>query len=356
MYVELHARSAFSFLEGASLPETLMARCAELQMPARALLDRNGMYGAPRFHITAEKAGTQTHIGAEIAVRDAGERVRPPEWVPHLVPVEPVRFPLLVESAIGYQNLCRLITRYKLREDTKAEGAATLADIEEHAGGLICLTGGDEGPLAAAVSRGGFDEALREVERLVGLLGSRNVYVELQRHFDRSEEHRNQAAVRIARALKLPLVATNGVNYATAYEREVMDVLTSIRHHSTLDAAGRLLSLNDERHLRSPRQMQELFRDLPEAIANTTELSARLIYKMSDLGYRFPSYPVPDGGSMQSFLEKRVEEGVRERYLPKRHPQLFAVMRCGRWNTRAVPPGRCCGTCQSRTKNLHLRK
>ncbi|MBZ5612769.1 MAG: error-prone DNA polymerase [Acidobacteriia bacterium] len=327
MYVELHARSAFSFLEGASLPEMLMARCAELQMPAMALLDRNGLYGASRFHITAEKAGTRAHIGAEIAVRDVGERVRPPEWVPHRVPVEPVRFPVLVESATGYQNLCRLITRYKLREGKKAEGAATLADIEEHARGLICLTGGDEGPLASALARGGFDEARREVERLVNLFGRQNVYVELQRHFDRAEEHRNQAAVRIARALQLPLVATNGVNYAKTYEREVMDVLTSIRHHLTLDTAGRLLSLNAERHLRSPREMQELFRDLPEAVTNTTELSARLTYKMSDLGYRFPSYPVPDGGSMQAFLEKRVEEGVRERYLPKRDPKLFEKAR-----------------------------
>ncbi|MGB9202908.1 MAG: error-prone DNA polymerase [Terriglobales bacterium] len=327
MYVELHARSAFSFLEGASLPEMLMARCAELQMPAMALLDRNGLYGAPRFHITAEKAGTRAHIGAEIAVRDAGERVRPPEWVPHRVPVEPVRFPVLVESAMGYQNLCRLITGYKLREGMKAEGAATLADIEEHSEGLICLTGGDEGPLAAALARGGFDEARREVERLVNLFGPQNVYVELQRHFDRTEEHRNQAAVQIARALQLPLVATNGVNYAKVYEREVMDVLTSIRHHSTLDTAGRLLSLNAERHLRSPREMQELFRDLPEAVTNTTELSARLTYKMSDLGYRFPSYPVPDGGTMQAFLEKRVEEGVRERYLPKRDSKLFEKAR-----------------------------
>src|SRR5208283_5192856 len=336
MYVELHARSAFSFLEGASLPEMLMARCAELQMRAMALLDRNGLYGAPRFHITAEKAGTRAHVGAEIAVRDAGEPVRPAERVPHRVPVEPVRFPVLVESvrfpvlvesAIGYQNLCRLITRYKLREGTKAEGAATLADIEEHSEGLICLTGGDEGPLAAALSCGGYDAALREVEGLVNLFGPQNVYVELQRHFDRTEEHRNQAAVRIARALKLPLVATNGVNYATAYEREVMDVLTSIRHHCTLDTAGRLLSLNAERHLRSPREMQELFCDLPEAVTNTTELSARLTYTMSDLGYRFPSYPVPDGGTMQTFLEKRVEEGIRERYLSKRDPKLFGKAR-----------------------------
>jgi error-prone DNA polymerase len=323
MYVELHARSAFSFLEGASLPEMLMARCAELQMPAMALMDRNGLYGAPRFHITGEKAGIRAHIGAEIAVRDAGERVRPPEWVPHCVPVEPVRFPVLVESALGYQNLCRLITRYKLREGTKAEGAATLADIQEHAEGLICLTGGDEGPLASALARGGFDEGLREVQRLVSLFGPSNVYVELQRHCDRSEEYRNQAAVRIARRIRLPVLATNGVSHARPRDREVMDVLTTIRHHCTLDTAGHLLALNSERYLRSPREMQELFHDLPEAIGNTIELSGRLSYEMRDLGYRFPSYPVPDGETMQSFLEKRTGEGVRDRYLPKRDAKLF---------------------------------
>jgi error-prone DNA polymerase len=323
MYVELHARSAFSFLEGASLPEILMARCAQLEMPAMALLDRNGLYGAPRFHITAEKLGLRAHIGAEIAVCDAGERLRPPQWVPHAVPVEPVRFPLLAESVTGYQNLCRLITRYKLREGVKAEGAATLAEIHEHTEGLICLTGGDEGPLAAALSRGGFDEGIREVERLVNIFGHRNVYVELQRHFDRNEEHRNQAAVRIAQTLSLPILATNGVSHAVAHDREIMDVLTTIRNHCTLETAGRLLSSNAERYLRSPREMQNLFHDLPQAIANTMELSARLSYEMRDLGYRFPSYPVPEGDTMQSFLEKRVEEGIRERYLPKDNLPLF---------------------------------
>ncbi len=323
MYVELHARSAFSFLEGASLPELLMSRCAQLDMPAMALLDRNGLYGAPRFHIAAQRASTQAHIGAEIAVSDAGERVRPPYWLPHQVPAEPVRFALLAETQQGYQNLCRLITRMKLREAHKAEGAALLADVAEYSAGLVCLTGGAEGPLGAALERGGYDAGLREVERLVHLFGQRNVYVEVQRHFDRAEEHRNQAAVRIAETLHLPLLATNGVSYATAYEREVLDVLTTIRHHCTLETAGRLLTANAERYLRSPREMRQLFRDLPEAIDNTLELSARLTFQMNDLGYRFPDYPVPEGDSMQSFLEKRTEEGIRNRYLPKRDDALF---------------------------------
>ena len=180
-----------------------------------------------------------------------------------------MRFALLAETQTGYQNLCRLITRYKLREAYKAEGAALLAEIAEHAEGLVCLTGGDEGPLAAALARGGYEAALREVERLVHIFGGRNVYVELQRHCEREEEYRNQVAVRIARRLKLPLLATNGASYATGYEREILDVLTAIRHHCTLESAGRLLAPNAERYLRSGREMRELFRDLPEAIANT---------------------------------------------------------------------------------------
>ena len=124
MYVELHARSAFSFLEGASLPELLMARCAQLDMPAMALLDRNGLYGSPRFHMAAVRAGARAHMGAEIAVVDAGERVRPPRWLPHRGSPEPVRWALLAETQTGYQNLCRLITLFKLREAHKAEGGA----------------------------------------------------------------------------------------------------------------------------------------------------------------------------------------------------------------------------------------
>jgi len=102
-----------------------------------------------------------------------------------------------------YQNLCRLITRYKLRESTKAEGAALTNDFADFHEGLICLTGGSEGPFAAALAQGGYDTARQSVERLVDLFGRRNVYVEIQRHFDRDEEHRNRAAIRIARSLNL---------------------------------------------------------------------------------------------------------------------------------------------------------
>jgi error-prone DNA polymerase len=322
-YVELHAASAFSFLEGASLPEDLIQRAAELNMPAMALLDRNGVYGSARFHTLARKHGVRAHVGAEVAVSGLGRRLTPPAWLPHQHAPEPARLPLLCSSRAGYQNLCQLITRFKMRETTKCEGAATLEDLEQYASGLVCLTGGDEGPMAAALIDGGESEAIKVTEKLVQLFGQKNVYVELQRHGEREEEWRNQAAIRIAHRLGLPLLATNGVRYATAYDREILDVFTAVRHHTNLEQAGRLLSVNQQRYLRDAREMTARFRDLPQAIANTITLSARLEFELNDLGYEFPRYPVPDGETMDSFLRQRAAEGVLKRYGAKHNRNLL---------------------------------
>jgi error-prone DNA polymerase len=341
MYVELHARSAFSFLEGASLPEDLVETCARLELPALALLDRDGVYGAPRLHMAAKKAGLRAHIGVEITIKELPQMHRDTEKnknnsstsnssVSLCLCGQSSRLPLLVESRTGYQNLCRLITRMKLHPSKpktdllgapelraeKGEGAATLEDLAAHAAGLICLTGGNDGPLALALERGGGEEARRAAAGLVEIFGRGNVYVELQRHYERSQEARNQAAVGIARSLGLPILATNDVRHAAAAQREVLDVLTCVRHHRTLATAGRLLARNAERQLKPAPEMARLFADLPEALANTGELSARLQFTLADLGYRFPRYPVPAGESMMSFLRARTDEGARLHYRP----------------------------------------
>ena len=337
MYIELHARSAFSFLEGASLPEELMSACARLDMPAMALLDTDGVYGAPRFHLAAKKLRIKAHIGAEVTCQSfrpvilSGANASRSEalaeskdlYARHAIHGidmprsarndKHFRLPLLVSSRAGYQNLCRLITQMKLRAK-KGEGAVQKEELEEQAHGLICLTGGADGPLATALRHGGVEAAHKQVEQLVGIFGRGNVYVELQRHFHRDEEARNRAAIAIARSLNLPLLATNGVCYATAKDRELCDAFTAIRHHRTLSTAGRLLAHNSERDLKSPQEMQQLFADLPEALANTLELSSRLEFTLNDLGYEFPRYPVPEGGTMNSFLHDRAWEGFRQRY------------------------------------------
>jgi error-prone DNA polymerase len=324
MYVELHACSAFSFLEGAALPEELATEAARLGMPAIALLDRDGVYGMPRFHMAAEKTGIRAHVGAEISVEGLGMQAGVPAWMPNKMSERPVRLALLAESRKGYQNLCRLMTRYKLREEEKGTGTATLEEVAEHAEGLVCMTGGEEGILAASLARDGYDGAQGEIERLIEIFGRRNVFIELQRHFDPVEEQRNQAAVRIAETLGLPLLATNGVRYVQPIDREILDVFTCLRNHCQLEAAGRLLERNDERHLRTATKMTRLFSDLPQAIANSGELSSRLKYTLSDLGYEFPRYPVGREETMDSFLRKRVEEGARERYGAKGDEGLLA--------------------------------
>src|SRR5262245_14669989 len=263
-------------------------------MPAMALLDRDGVYGAPRFHLAAKKAGVQAHIGAEVTSTTG------------------VRYPLLAKSRDGYQNLCRLITRMKLRA-SKGKGAITEDELAAHARGLICLTGGEYGPLTKAVPNNNTGATL---ERLMDMFGRENIYVELQRHYDREEEAINQQAIALAGQFRLPLLATNGVRYALPHQREILDVFTCIRNHRTLETAGCLLSKNSDRDLKTPAQMVRLFPDVPEAIANTIELSHRLQFTLKDLGYEFPKYPVGDGETMASFLCKRTEEGARKRFRP----------------------------------------
>jgi error-prone DNA polymerase len=277
-YVELRARSGFSFLEGASVPEELIGACAQYGMPAMALVDRNGVYGGPRFHMAAKKATVRAHIGSEITCAHG------------------VSYPLLVETREGYRNLCRLVTRMKLRAK-KGEGAATLEELAEFSKGLVCLTRHPD-------------------ERLIDIFGKHNVYAELQRHYHREQEARNQEIIEKARRLGLPLVATNAVAYATPLQRELLDVFTCIRNHVTLDTAGRLLERNNERHVKTPSEMARLFVDLPGALANTLEISSRLEFTLADLGYEFPHYPVPEGETMISFLRQRTDEGAHRRYQP----------------------------------------
>src|SRR2546428_6955972 len=263
-------------------------------MPAIALLDRDGVYGAPRFHLAAKKAGIQAHIGAEVTSTTG------------------VRYPLLAETREGYQNLCRLLTRMKLRAP-KGKAAVMEDELAEYSHGLICLTGGEHGPLTMAIPNRNGRETLA---RLIRIFGRENIYVELQRHYNREQEAINQQAIALAESFQLPLAATNGVRYALPEEREILDVFTSIRNHRTLETAGRLLAKNSDCYLKTPAQMARLFHDVPEAIANTSVLSSRLQFTLKDLGYEFPKYPVGDRATMASFLRKRTEEGALDRFRP----------------------------------------
>ena len=294
-FVELHAQSAFSFLEGAEQPETLVAEAARLEMPALALVDRDGVYGAPRFYHAAVSAGIKPLVGSEITLADGS------------------RLPVLVEDRQGYQNLCRLVTRMKLGAP-KGAAAIALEELEPYAAGLVCLTGGARGPLARRLAGGDRGGAATCLARLVGVFGRSNVFVEVQRHLDREQERVLAGLVRLARAARVPLVASSQPLYARPTGRAIADVFTCIREKTDLDHAGTRLLANGERILRSAAAMARRFADLPDAVTNTGELALRLSFTLKDLGYRFPESPLPPGHTALTHLRALTEEGVRQRY------------------------------------------
>src|SRR5438270_1475688 len=317
-YVELHSCSAFSFLRGGSFPEQLAETAAGLEIPAMALLDRNGVYGAQRFSVAAREQNVRPIVGAELSMEDSSV------------------LPVLVKNRAGYANLCELLTQAHLRSE-KGECAVAWSDLLEFAEGLIALFS-DLG--SARVSRAGFgvspkrtfkssrrrdvvastrdacatQSPAERAQSLIDVFGRDNVVVEIQRHFLRGEDRINQQLCDFAEQFRLPIIATNGVQHARPNGRQVLDVFTCIREHTHLDAAGKLLSRNAERHLKSDAEMRALFLDRLDAIVNTMRVADRLEFSLENIGYEFPAFPVPDGHDMNSFLRTITLFGAQQRY------------------------------------------
>lgn len=319
-YVELHAASAFSFLRGCSPPEQLMREAARLDLPALAVLDRDNLCAAPRLYAAAREHGLRPLVGAEITLEDGSV------------------LPLLVENRAGYQNLCQLISNAKLEprppglaprdqppgvdpRDRKRPCFATWQELAAHAEGLIALTGDEEGPVLRAWQREGPSGAEAALQRLGTVFDRDHLYVEIQRRTARGEETALAMQAALAKTQHLPLLATGGVRHATRGGRELADVFTCLRHHVTLDTAGRRLAVNAERHLRSAHSMRERFAAHPEAVANTGQLATRLDFTLKDLGYTFPDFPVGTGETMAGVLREQTYRGARERF-----PSLTAAV------------------------------
>jgi error-prone DNA polymerase len=293
MPVELHAASAFSFLRASSLPEELVERAAELGYTALALVDRDGVAGAPRFFKAARAAGVRPIVGAALSLEGGGA------------------LPLLVETQRGYRKLCRLITRMKAGVP-KGEGRLGLEGLEGQVEGLFALPGVET--LAGPAESRRLDTD--RLARIVEAFGPGRVFLDVQRHRRREQEAANQALLDLADAVGLRAVATGGVRHATSRGRALLDVLTCVREKRTLATAGRLLAENAERHLKKPKAVAALFADRPDLLRNAEALGERLQFTLDDLGYRFPDYPVPGGETQFSFLCRVTEVGARDRYRP----------------------------------------
>jgi error-prone DNA polymerase len=288
-YVELGMRSAFSFLEGASLPEDLAQHAANLGHGTLALADLDGVYGLPRFHGAAHDLGVRTIVGARVTLLGEGEPRRKSD-----PPPEGGRVLLLVKDRRGYRNLSRLLTQGHASYE-KPHSRITFGDLRTQGAGLLAIVRDPE-----------LSAPLREIF-------PRDLYAEIRRHIDPDQERRNQKLL----STGLPPLATGDVRHARPEGKRVLDAFGCLKHKTTLDRAGRLLLPNAERHLRPPLEMAHRFRDVPEAVKNTLRVAEVCDFTLEDLGYSFPEFPLDPGESLPGKLRELSYAGARGRYKGK---------------------------------------
>jgi error-prone DNA polymerase len=280
-YIELHCHSNFSFLDGGSHPFELAAQAAELEMPALAITDRGGVYGAVKFLQACRKLGVKPIIGTALEVE--GEEVV-----------------MIARNLQGYSNLCRLLS-FAHADQPKGEARTTIAKVAEHRGDLFYLSATDD------------EGRLRHLQEA---LGRESVFSELHHHLGPADEWVLEGRAAMARRCGAPVVATNEVHYHVAGRRRLHDVLVAIRHRATLEGAQPHLFPNSEHHLKGGEAMRPLFKGHAEALATSWEIAQECDVDLNFRGVRFPGYPVPAGETPFSFLYKLCFEGVRERYRP----------------------------------------
>jgi error-prone DNA polymerase len=298
-YIELHAHSNYSFLDGASSPHSLVAQATKHSMPALALTDHDGLYGMIQFILASREAGIQPIIGAELTMAGGF----------HLT--------VLAEDEYGYSNLCHLISRAQM-ENSKGEAKLDWNHLEHHHAGLIALSGCRSGEVSQAILRNDWDSALRAAQRFARIFGRDSYFIELQRHHIGSDKVLERRLLELAAELGVGYVATNDVHYATPDGRPLQDILTGIQQLLPISELGMHRRPNAEFFLKSPAEMSTLFADLPDAIQNTVVISERCSFNLDLTAHRLPMFPVEDSYRK---LRDLCYRGLHKRY---RKPSIEA--------------------------------
>ena len=311
-YAELHCHSCFSLLDGAALPEVLVARAHELGLAALAITDHDELGGTVRFNTAAmEIADVAPHfraiIGAELTVaiqlRDNDDDE---PLITHL--------PLLAETREGYANLSTLITIGR-RDAPRGSPSVTLDQLASHSAGLFALTGCPRGWVATLAGRGDSDGACEAAATLLDIF-DRRVAIECWDHGLPEERVTTARLIDVARALDVPWVVTNDVHYARARDRMIHDVLCSLRHKLPLDEMGTRLRPNGEWYLKSAAQMARRWRHAPEGIRATLDVAERCAFRLDNLAPTLPAFALPPGVHADEYLDRLVEQGAQERWGP----------------------------------------
>jgi error-prone DNA polymerase len=289
-YVELHAHSCYSLLDGASTPVELVAQAAAHGMTALALTDHDAVYGAVQFAKAAQAAGVRAIHGAELTLEDDS----------HLT--------LLAADTTGWANLCALITLAR-HHAPKGEARLPVGALEAHTDGLIALSGCRRGRIARALLRGERDSAKQHTLHYLDLFGRDRFWIELQHHLLPEDDALVEQQAALAQAIGVGCVATNNVHYASRERHPLQDVLTCIRHNTTLHDCAHLRP-NSEYDLKSGDEMRARFAAYPDALANTLHVAALCSF-MPEYGLQaLPAYPTPDGMSGDHYLRALCEAAL----------------------------------------------
>ena len=294
VYAELHAKSFYSFGQGASHVHELLARAKEHEYTALALTDTN-LCGALEFARLANDLGIRPITGGELTLTDGS------------------RLTLLAQTRAGYSNISRLFTLANAADRRNPRLDPTY--LTHHSEGVVLLTGGRDGPLARLAIEGRIGEACGLLKQYLDWFGSDSVYIELQQNLLQGDTDRNRRLVGIARETGVPLVATNDVHYHSPERSRLQDALVAARLNVTIDQALPHLKPNHHLYLKSPAQMNRLFSEMPEAVSNSLQVAERCHFNLStDLGYTLPDPAVPQGYTAESYLHRLCYEAAARRY------------------------------------------
>ena len=315
-FIHLHLHTQYSLLDGACRIPQLLERAKQHKMDALAITDHGNMFGAIDFYLEAQKAGIKPIIGCEVYIAPASRLDKTSGGIDEAS----YHFILLARDETGYQNLIKLVSianlegfYYRPRIDKEV--------LAQYQKGLIGLTACLKGEIPVLLQQGRFNDALKTADDYLNILGKGNLYLEMQENLIPEQKIVNAGLIKISQELNLPLIATNDVHYLSKEDAASHEVLLCIQTQTTLNDPNRLRFQSDEFYFKSPQEMQELFKDTPQAISNTLEVAERCNLELDFSKIHLPRYEPPEGKTKEEYLKELCELGLKERF-PQASPAI----------------------------------
>ena len=308
-FVHLHLHTSYSLLDSSLRHDSIFKRAVEYNMPAVAMTDHGNMFGAVEFYNGARSHGLKPIIGCEVYVAPESRTEKKSK---HHLRDASYHLILLAQNDTGYKNLIRLVTSgyldgfyYKPRIDKEL--------LAEHSEGLIALSSCGRGEVADSITKEDIPRAIEAAGQYREIMGEDNFFLELQYHNMEYQEKINEELIQIGKKLSIPLVATNNCHYLEKKDFRAHEILLCLQTGKTINDPYRMQYPSDEYYFKSPQEMIEIFKDVPEAIENTLKIAERCNLNMDFDKLNFPDYPIPENYTLETYLEEKAKSGLQDR-------------------------------------------